>query len=201
MLSKRPLGCSDLQAQSAEVPRGPCLLHKVMGESSRTVIRTEGTHWSLRYSAVPLYRGQFSHKYSQKTPHSSPVRARYGVSFMNPTSDWYSASVHVIVHVISYNIWVIWPRPRYNGTRLHVKYFYSHNFSKHISWIDILSSPCEISLKLRLHGTRQAARLRCDSRAAKMKHRNRTGGFTRRHAARSRRATAASPGGNLSLNL
>ena len=25
---------------------------------------------------------QFSHKYSQKTPHNSPARARYGVSFV-----------------------------------------------------------------------------------------------------------------------
>ena len=54
-----------------------------------------------------------SHKYSQKTSHSSPARARYGVSFVYPTSDWYSASVPVIINVISYNI-----RLRYNGTRL-----------------------------------------------------------------------------------
>ena len=35
------------------------------------------------YSGVPLKRSRFSHKYSQKTPYSSPVRARYGVSFVN----------------------------------------------------------------------------------------------------------------------
>ena len=34
------------------------------------------------YSAVRLLCGQFSHKYSQKTPHSSPVRTRYLVSFL-----------------------------------------------------------------------------------------------------------------------
>ena len=65
------------------------------------------------YSAVPLQRGLFSHKHSQKTPHSSPARVRYGVSFVDWASDWYSASVPVIVYVISYDI-----TPRYNGTRL-----------------------------------------------------------------------------------
>ena len=51
---------------------------------------------------MPL--GQFSHKYSQNTPLSSPVRVRYGVSFVDPASDWYSASVAVIIFVTSYNI-------------------------------------------------------------------------------------------------
>ena len=45
------------------------------------------------YSAMPLWRGQFSHKYSQNSPHSSPVRARYGVSFVDPASEWWSAPV------------------------------------------------------------------------------------------------------------
>ena len=53
---------------------------------------------------LPLYHGQFSHKYSQK----------YGMSFLDPTSDWYSASVSVIIHVISYNIGQC-----YNNTRLY----------------------------------------------------------------------------------
>ena len=45
---------------------------------------------------------QFSHKYSQKTPHNSPARARYGVSNVDPASGWwYSASVPVIIYVIS----------------------------------------------------------------------------------------------------
>ena len=34
-----------------------------------------------RYNAVNFL------KYSRKTPHSSPVRARYGVSFVDPASD------------------------------------------------------------------------------------------------------------------
>ena len=38
-----------------------------------------------------------------------PVRATYGVSFVDPVSDWYSVSVLVIIYVISYNIgiWLI----------------------------------------------------------------------------------------------
>ena len=40
------------------------------------------------YSTVPLQHGQFSKKKSQKTPHSSPVRAGYGVSFVDPGSDY-----------------------------------------------------------------------------------------------------------------
>ena len=63
------------------------------------------------------------HKYSQNTPHSSPVRTRYGVYFVNPASDWYSASVLVIIYVISYNI-----GSRYNGTRLNLVYGYDGKF-------------------------------------------------------------------------
>ena len=66
--------------------------------------------------------GLFSHKYSQKTPHNSPVRVRYGVSFAEPASYWYSASVSVIIYVISYNIgW------RYYSTRLYLD---------HIDWLE-----------------------------------------------------------------
>ena len=49
-----------------------------------------------------------------KTPHGSPVRARYGVSFVDTTSEWYSVSVLARICVISYNI-----EPRYNGTELY----------------------------------------------------------------------------------
>ena len=62
----------------------------------------------------------------KKTPHSSPVRVRYGVSFVDPGSDWYSASVPVIIYVISYNI-----GPRYNGTRLYLR---KCLFYEMISW-------------------------------------------------------------------
>ena len=57
----------------------------------------------------------------QKTPHSSPVRARYGVYFVNLASEWYSASVPVIIYTISYNI-----GSRYNGTQLYVHSYYNY---------------------------------------------------------------------------
>ena len=50
-----------------------------------------------------------------KTPHSSSVRARYGVSVVDIASGWYSASVFVIIYVTSYNI-----RLRYNGIQLFI---------------------------------------------------------------------------------
>ena len=62
------------------------------------------TYNTTYYSAMPLSRSHFL-KYSQ--------RASYGVSFVDPASDWYSASVPVIINVTSYNI-----GPHYNGTRL-----------------------------------------------------------------------------------
>ena len=51
--------------------------------------------------------------YSQKTPHSSPVRARYMVSFVETAFDWYYASVPLIINAISYYVGL-----RYNGTGL-----------------------------------------------------------------------------------
>ena len=62
-----------------------------------------------RFNAV-----NFIKNYLQKTLHSSPVRARYGVS-VDPTSNWHAASVSVIIYVISYYI-----GPGYNGTRLYL---------------------------------------------------------------------------------
>ena len=50
-----------------------------------------------QYSAMPLKRGQYSHKSSQQTPHSSPVRASYGVSFVSSMSDLCSAVVIAVL--------------------------------------------------------------------------------------------------------
>ena len=46
-------------------------------------------HWLhiIQCGAVIVITRQFSHKYSQKTPHSSPVSTRYGVFFVDPASD------------------------------------------------------------------------------------------------------------------
>ena len=64
------------------------------------------------YNAVTLLTN--IHK---RHPHGSPFRARYGVSFVDPRSDWYSDSFHVIIYVISCNI-----GPCYCGTRLDYEY-------------------------------------------------------------------------------
>ena len=51
-----------------------------------------------RYNAV-----NFSYKYSQKTPHASHNRARYGMYFVDPATDWCSALAAVIIYVMPYN--------------------------------------------------------------------------------------------------
>ena len=63
-----------------------------------------------------------------KTPHSSPVRARYGVTFVDPAFDWYSASVPVNIYVISYNI-----QPHFNDTQL---YFFQEDTLHFVDWIN-----------------------------------------------------------------
>ena len=64
-----------------------------------------------RYNAVNFIT--YIHK---KTPHGSPVRARYGVSFVDSASDWYYVSVPAIINAKSYHI-----GPRHNGTRLYMQ--------------------------------------------------------------------------------
>ena len=66
------------------------------------------------YSVVLLWRGQFSPNSSQYTPHSSPVRVRYGVSIVNTNSNLCSASVTWVPHAISSCI-----GPCYNGIPLY----------------------------------------------------------------------------------
>ena len=74
--------------------------------------------------------GQFSPKSSQKTPHSSPVRARHGMSFVNITSDAYFASVNVVPYAESCYV-----GPHYNGTRLYMAKWNRHHLSKFcLSW-------------------------------------------------------------------
>ena len=63
-----------------------------------------------RYNAV-----KFCQILPRNTAHSSPVMARYVVSFVDPASDWYSASLLVIKYLMSYDI-----GPRYNATRLYL---------------------------------------------------------------------------------
>ena len=43
----------------------------------------KANHNALWYSALSIYHGRFSSYNLRKTPHSSPVRARHGVSFLS----------------------------------------------------------------------------------------------------------------------
>ena len=87
------------------------------GLLSISVTNTEDTTVLLLASDIHCSAVKTQSIFSQnihKTPHSSPVRARYGVPYVDPASDWYSVTVPVIIYEISYNI-----GPRYNGTWLY----------------------------------------------------------------------------------
>ena len=68
--------------------------------------------WEVQCSNV-IKRSIFS-KIFTKTSHSTPVRARYGVSFVDSASDWYSAWVPAIIFAKSY-----YNGPCYNSFRLY----------------------------------------------------------------------------------
>ena len=83
----------------------------VHGANMEPILGPTGTRWDPcwphelcymgRYSVVLLSCGQFSEKSSWKTPHSSPARARYRVSYVNSNLDLYSVKVSTMMHVIS----------------------------------------------------------------------------------------------------
>ena len=58
------------------------------------------------YSALSIYRGHFSLKNSQKTPHSSPVRAMYMVAFASAKPDRSFTTLIVMLCPLSYYIWL-----------------------------------------------------------------------------------------------
>ena len=59
------------------------------------------------YSVLSIYRGHFSLKISRKTLHSSPVRARYGVPFVNSK---FGGSFITVIVVLCTSSCYIWPR-------------------------------------------------------------------------------------------
>ena len=92
------------------------LTHALM---SIAFLVTYGRRWDgwvissqIRCSAV-ITQSLFSQIFT-KTPHCLLARAMYGVSFVDPASNWYSGSVPVIIDVISYNI-----GPSNNDNRLY----------------------------------------------------------------------------------
>ena len=59
----------------------------------------------VQYSALSIYRGRFSSYNLRKTPHSSPVMARYGVSFVSANlteilSLYYSIRINCICFIV-----------------------------------------------------------------------------------------------------
>ena len=78
--------------------------------------------FSCLYSAVPLKRVNFVPKSSQ-TSHSSPVRARYGLSVVILKSDSFSVAAITVPYVTSRQI-----GPRYNGTWLYFNISYYTTF-------------------------------------------------------------------------
>ena len=83
-----------------------------------------GSDQRKHQSSASLAFCQGIHRGPVNSPHKWPVtrkmfpfddvimRVRYGVSIVDPASDWYSASVPVIIYAISYNT-----GPCYNGTQ------------------------------------------------------------------------------------
>ena len=59
--------------------------------------------------------GQLPPESPQKTSHSSPVRARYGVCFVGSDPDLYSASVTAVMYAI-----LCYIGPHYNGSQLYI---------------------------------------------------------------------------------
>ena len=58
----------------------------------------------LRFTSVQCHYKAVIYLTNIHKDNSSLVKARYGVSFMGPPSDWYSASVPAIIYAISYQI-------------------------------------------------------------------------------------------------
>ena len=81
---------------------------------------------------------QFSQTFSQKTPHSSPVSVRYGVSFVSSKSDLYSIAVIAILCAISGPTVL-----RYNGIWLYlVKMVSKHPESTVVMLQRLLKNKC-----------------------------------------------------------
>ena len=75
-------------------------------------------HTDIQYTVGCRCISQFYPKFSQKTHHSSPVRMRYGVCFVDLISDLYSVPVTAVMYVIYCYI------GRYNSTWLYIGWKY-----------------------------------------------------------------------------
>ena len=76
------------------------------------------TYWYClqhKYTAVPSWCSKRSPIFPWMISHGSPARASYGVSFMEPVSDWCSVSFPAMMYEMPCYI-----GPRYDGTRLYI---------------------------------------------------------------------------------
>ena len=96
-----------------------------------TLDRVVHSNSYCKYNAVNFLKN------IHKTPHSSPVRARYRVSIVDPASDWYSPWVPAIIYAISYCI-----GPCYNGTRLNSTLReITWDLGDHFEWYILVQKP------------------------------------------------------------
>ena len=85
-----------------------------IGSPQVIIWNNDGLNYRHIQCGAVISRWIFSQIFTKDTL-SSTIRVNYRVSFVDPASDWYSATVAVIILVISYN-----NGPRYNGTRLYM---------------------------------------------------------------------------------
>ena len=82
--------------------QGSTSTHSAMSHGTLEAIH--GSYYS--YIHIQYGAGITWSIFSQMTPQSSPVRAKYGVSYVNPACDWYFASVPVIGTLNNtHNLW------------------------------------------------------------------------------------------------
>ena len=102
-----------------------CLTYKWQS-SVLKIYKVSGMHrvyGSTNIQHNALKHGEFSPKSSQKTPHNSPMRVRYGVSFVDITSDAYFISVMVLPYVKS-----CYDGLHYESTRLYLYTYTLYTF-------------------------------------------------------------------------
>ena len=99
-----PMAGVDSQSQSTTWPCG--MESGAERKAKHDINMTHIITVPCRYNAVNFYT---------KIHKRHPTSERYGMFFVDPTSDWCSASVLAIIYVISYNT-----GPCYNGTQLSI---------------------------------------------------------------------------------
>ena len=111
------------------------ILHDI--RSQHDMPRTPWPSFSYDYVIERGAVDQFCLKFSQQTPHSSPMRARYGASSLSLNSDLCSAWVNTVLYAISR-----FTGPFYICTWMHIKWRFFHSFLLIVCIVPLLSSRC-----------------------------------------------------------